>query len=246
MGFGNNSDSQASTTRAGISQATINIIDEQKQKTLTGKDTAQTVAELNRNVASNKDTSGALTNKFDATKVQNEIDAQTQITQTFGQQAAQAVGNYAASQIKHADQHIKQAQQQSDPARRAEHLQQAQQILDQWGDTGVYRLAAHTLVGGLNGDLAGAAGVAAGTLTSETVKQHLHHSAASPLLISALTTLSATATGALIGSASGHALAGTATAYNEVNNNTLYLWKNRLIAIDQLKNDLVVDLDPKD
>ena len=41
-------------------------------------------------------------------------------------------------------------------------------------------------------------------------------------------------------------LAGTATAYNEVNNNTLYLWKNRLIAIDQLKNDLFVALSGRD
>ena len=101
-------------------------------------------------------------------------------------------------------------------------------------------------MGGLAGGIAGAAGVAAGTLTSETIKQHLHHSGASTLVTSILTTVSATATGALLGSASGNALAGTATAYNEVNNNTLYLWKNRLIALDHLKNDLVVALSNRD
>ena len=107
MGFGNDSDSQVSITKAGMSQANIAITNEAKQKELTDKDTTQTVAELNRNVATDKDTSGALTNKFDATRVQNEVDAQTQITQTFGQQAAQAIGTIAQNQAK---KHKEQAQ----------------------------------------------------------------------------------------------------------------------------------------
>ena len=61
MGFGNDSDSQASTTKAGISQVNITLTDNAKQKQLTGKDTTQTLAGLNRDVSTNKDSSSAFT-----------------------------------------------------------------------------------------------------------------------------------------------------------------------------------------
>lgn len=74
-GYGKDSGSAASTTPAGISGIAGN------QSVRTG-DAETGIAKI-----------------FDADKVQKEIEAQTRITQLFGQQASQIVDNYAESQM---------------------------------------------------------------------------------------------------------------------------------------------------
>lgn len=79
VGFGKDGDSAESTTKAGISGVAGNT------DVRTG------------------DAESGIARIFDAEKVQKEIEAQTRITQLFGQQASKAVGDYAASQLKTAN-----------------------------------------------------------------------------------------------------------------------------------------------
>jgi filamentous hemagglutinin len=240
IGFGSDSDSQASTTQAGISQAHITITDDVKQKTKTGKNAAQTFAELNRNVSSDKDTSGALTNKFDATRVQNEIDAQTDITKTFGQQTAQAIGTFAQSKVKKYSDKATDLRKQAahpdnnlSPDERQALFAQADQQTDEaskWSEGGSYRVALHTVAGGLVGHVAGA--VAAGTVASAAPKlndlqrdltQSLKDAGASESVANLTSHLITQATvagvGVAVGGATGNTTAGAAVGFNIDSNN---------------------------
>lgn len=71
VGLGSDSDSQRSTTQAAISD-------------VAGNKAART-----------GDAEAGLVNRFDAERVQKEIAAQVQITQTFGQQAGKRISDYA-------------------------------------------------------------------------------------------------------------------------------------------------------
>jgi filamentous hemagglutinin len=71
VGLGRDSDSQRSTTQAAISD-------------IAGNKAART-----------GDAEAGLVNRFDAERVQKEITAQVQITQTFGQQAGKRISDYA-------------------------------------------------------------------------------------------------------------------------------------------------------
>ncbi len=153
---------------------------------------------------------------FDADRVQKEINAQTQITQLFGQQASKAIGDYAEQQKKQAQALRAQAEQERDPQRAAQLKAQAQQLDRQWGDNGTLRLAAHTVVGALTGGAGGAAGAAAGTLTAPAVAKALQEAQVDPTLAQALTALASTAVGTAVGGS-----AGGVAALNEVANNYL-------------------------
>lgn len=240
MGFGNDGDNQTSTTKAGISQAKLTITDEEKQKQLTGKDAEQTIADLSRDVSTDKDTSGALTNKFDATRVQNEVDAQTQITQTFGQQAAQAIGTFAQSKAKeYSDKATDLRKQAANPDNNLSHDErqalfvQADQQSDEaakWDEGGRYRVAMHTVAGGLVGNVAGAA--AAATVASSAPKlndlqrdltQSLKDAGASESVANLASHLiaqtAAAGVGAAVGAATGNMTAGAAVGLNIDSNN---------------------------
>lgn len=254
IGFGNDSDSQASTTKAGISQANIKITDEDKQKQLTGKDTEQTIADLNRDVSTDKDTSGALTNKFDATRVQNEIDAQTAITETFGQQTAQAIGTYTQ---RKAEEYKKQAGdligKATDPNngltndQRQALLAEAKQHTDEaekWDEGGRYRVAMHTIAGGLVGNIAGAVSAAAVAGAAQKLNDLQAHIADSlkdaglpkdmANLASQLVTQTAAAgVGAVAGAATGSTVTGTSVGLNvDANNRTFH--QEEIKKIDEL------------
>jgi len=187
-------------------------------------------------IAGNKDVrigdaETGITKIFDADKVQKEIDAQVQITQAFGQQASKAVGDYAIGQMKKAEALRRQADQlPADDPRRAELENQAKSLDDQWGEKGVLRLAAHTVIGGLTGGASGAAGAAAGTLTASAVDGQLTKAGITGPLADTLIGLASTAAGTAAGAATGGsvgATAGAATAFNEVENNYLKMkqWK---------------------
>jgi len=154
-GTANLSDDSSSVTVSGISSGVVNITDDTNQQIKTGKDTVTTLASLNRDVQTQlsfdaqgntsaiavdslgNNLAGTLTSIFDKEQVQRELNAQIQITQAFSQVAPKAVGDYAGSQYEKL--------KTSNPEEAAK-----------WADGGVYRVALHTLVGGLVGSLDGA------------------------------------------------------------------------------------------
>ena len=161
---------------------------------------------------------------FDANRVQQDVNAQVQITQTFSQYAPQAVANYADKQKAEL---TSQANKETDPAKRAALLAEAQQ----WSDGGNYRVALHTATGGLAGGLSGAVGAgtvaAAAPLMNELqsgIEDKLTAAGVNPTVakgasqVIALTT--AATTGALV---SGGSLQGAAAGLNvDANNRQLH------------------------
>ena len=211
MGFGNDSGSADSETRSGISGIAGN------QNARTGD--AQT----------------GLKPIFDADKVQQDIDAQTLITQSFGQQASKLVGDYASGKMSEAN----TLQAQAIVARRNGHETeadqldtQAEQITDQWGDNGTARIALHTAIGGLTGGMAGAAGSLTGTISAAQTANLLESAGITqknnPALYNSLVGLAGTTAGAMVGG-----VTGAGTAFNEAANNKL-LHDEQLSAIKRL------------
>ncbi len=192
-GFGYSSGSDSSVTLAGISGVAGNA------------------------AARTGDAETGLKPIFDKSKVQQDLAAQVAITQTFGKEASQQVGDYAQKQMNEAQALRTQAQGESDQGKRAELEKQAAAIERDWGDYGVLRLAAHTVIGGLTGNVGGAAGAAAGTLTAPAVADALKRAGVQGDLAKSLTALASTA----VGAAAGGSAAGGVTAFNEVTNNFL-------------------------
>jgi filamentous hemagglutinin len=193
-GVGHDSGNASSVTQSGISG-------------IAGNRTART-----------GDAETGINKVFDATKVQSESGAQTQITQAFGSQASKAIGDYATAQEAKATALRLQAKasQTTDPEQYQSLMAQADQIDSKWGDQGTLRLGAHAIVGGLTGGISGAVGVTAGALTAPEVAKALTAAHITGPLASTLTALASTAVGVAAGGT-----AGGATAYNEVNNNYL-------------------------
>ena len=134
----------------------------------------------------------------------------------FGSQASRAIGDYAQTQRNKADELRTAANRETNLTRREELNQQALQIESNWGDQGVLRLAAHTVVGGLTGGVGGAVGAAAGTVTAPLVLNQLQDVGITGTLANTLTTLASVTVGAAAGGT-----AGGGAAFNEVTNNAL-------------------------
>src|SRR5690606_26491642 len=84
IGFGQDGDSQSSTTTSGINTANL-VITDQVGQAATGTTVEQIMAGVSTDVTSDAvaASSGALTNRFDAYDVQRELDLQVQVTQAF-------------------------------------------------------------------------------------------------------------------------------------------------------------------
>lgn len=181
-----------------------------------GRAASMTLAAIS-NVAGNRavrtgDSGTGIKPIFDAGKVQREISAQVTITQAFGQQASQAIGDYAATKLMEAQ------------ALRAHgREQEAMDIESLWGASGTLRLAAHTVIGGLTGGLPGAAGAAAGMLTVSAVAESLRSAGIDDPLATVIIGLARTAAGAGVGS-----ISGATAALNEAANNYLSHSENQL------------------
>jgi filamentous hemagglutinin len=166
------SDDSNSVTVSGISGGTVNITDNTQQQALTGQDATTTVAMLNRDVstqvitnADGSQTSIAVDSQgnnlaatlnpiFDQAQVQSELDAQIQITQAFSQVAPKAVANFANNQY---GQYMAEG-----------NLEEAAK----WDEGGIYRVALHTVLGGLlTGDLSGALGAGAVAGSADLLNQ---------------------------------------------------------------------------
>lgn len=109
-GFGKDDGSAGSTTEAGISGIAGNT------------------------AVRSGDAESGIARIFDADKVQKEIEAQTKITQMFGQLAPKAVGVYAASKLKEAGDLRAQARTEKDPDRIRQLEAQAGELENHWGD----------------------------------------------------------------------------------------------------------------
>ena len=136
LGYGTDSDSDSSVTRAGITGVAGN-----------SKITTDNRAEY----------AGILENSFDAGQVNEELAAQTQITQEFGKEAPKAVAEFSQNRM--------------DAIRANPNLSADEKMaaISKWDEGGIYRVAAHTALGALGtGSVEGAlttGGVAAAAPT---------------------------------------------------------------------------------
>jgi filamentous hemagglutinin len=140
-------------TRSGISGGTIVVTDEAGQQSRTGQSATETVASLNRDVATGVDTSGRIGNNFN----RQEIEAGFAVTGAF----AREVGTYLQLNAAEADAKKKAA---NDPAlnlteaQRSQLQAEAREIERDWGPTGTYRQIATALVAAASGNVSGSSG----------------------------------------------------------------------------------------
>ena len=206
-GYSQDNGSQSSVTQSGVSGAQITITDEAKQQALTGQDAAATVASLNRDVSTDKDTSNALQKAWDANKLQEKVQAGAQIVQSFGQQASKAVGDYAGYKE---DALIEQAENEKDLVKQQALYDEA----EKWGEGGAYRVALHAAVGGLTGNVEGALGAGVSAYAVPKIAEDIKGMDIPDGLKQTLIAAAGTTIGATVGGASG----ATAAANQTINN----------------------------
>ena len=88
-GLGNSADSEHSRTNASISDASITLND-QAQQDKTGLTAEQAIANLDQTARTGQDSSNSLLKNWNGEELRQDVQAQTQITQAFGQQVAKA------------------------------------------------------------------------------------------------------------------------------------------------------------
>jgi filamentous hemagglutinin len=179
LGYGTDIDSDSSTTRAGI----------------TGIAGNSGITTDNR-----AEYAGALENVFDANRVNEELGAQTQITQEFGKEAPKAVGDFAAN-------------------RQLALIEQGKvDEADKWAEGGAYRVAMHTLVGAIaTGSVDGALASGTTAVSIPAVSRYLDEQGVDETTKAAL--LLGLSAG--IGSVVGGDTAGAASSVNQTQNNYL-------------------------
>ena len=211
VGIGSDKGSAASTTTAGISG-------------VTGDAAART-----------GDKSTSIAPIFDKEKTQKEVAAQVAITQEFGKQASKLGGTEADKQREALKAQAKQAQDSGN-------TEQAQTLLAEaakWDEGGEYRVAMHTVIGGLTGGTSGAVGAGAGSAAAPALnelqsqlQQGLQKAGLGESASKVIASLASGATAAGIGAAaSGGTTAGAATAFNaDMNNRQLHPDEKKKIA----------------
>ena len=146
LGYGTDSDSDSSITKGGVS----------------GYNDLEGILLTTEN---REALGGKLESVFDASRVTEELGAQTQITKEFGKEAPKAVGDFFDNRIKA----IRADTALSDTEKLA--------AIKKWDEGGIYRVAAHTALGALGtGSIEGAmttGGVAAAAPTLNDVQAKL-------------------------------------------------------------------------
>ncbi|MGA4440942.1 hypothetical protein [Psychrobacter pocilloporae] len=117
IGYGTDSDSDSSITKGGVS----------------GYNDPQGIFTTDNREA----LAGKLENNFDASRVNEELGAQTQITQEFGKEAPKAVAEFSQNRINA----IKANPDLS--------IDEKLTAIAKWNEGGIYRVAAHTALGAL-------------------------------------------------------------------------------------------------
>jgi filamentous hemagglutinin len=159
---------------------------------------------------------GTLVKDWNIQTIVKDVQAQAQITQEFGQNASKAVGDYANSKLKEANDLYDQAAAEVDPGKKAALYAQADQLDNNWKEGGAYRIAAHAAVGGLTGGAGGAAGAAASSIAIPAIGEQIANLDIPVPVKQALVM----AMGAAIGATAG-GTAGAAGGFNEASNNYL-------------------------
>ncbi|QBP75062.1 filamentous hemagglutinin N-terminal domain-containing protein [Herbaspirillum huttiense] len=211
IGFGTSSGSESSTTRSGISQADIKITDDKAQQSKTGKTAEQTIASINTDVSSDRDTSGKLTKQWDAQALQADVQAQAQITELFGKNAAKEIGSYATTKVNELNAKIEVAQSEDEKAALIAER-------DNWSEGGLYRTALHTAAGLLGGGVGGAIGAATSSVAMPQLAKLIDNTDLPLPIRQAMAQAAAAALGGLAGGASGLA----AGIHVEANNRQLH------------------------
>nr|CUV15759.1 conserved protein of unknown function [Ralstonia solanacearum] len=174
------SGSGSSVTGSGISGGAIHITDDAKQQALTGKDAEQTVASVNRNVSTERDSSNALKPIFN----EKEIQAGFEIVGALQREA----GTFLSNRAKDVDQKNAQAKdadaKAADPSNgltdeqrlalrdQASALRsEAQAINDKWGAGGTYRQITTALMAGVGGNVTGSTAQFAQNMVVNYVQQ---------------------------------------------------------------------------
>ncbi|CAM3889789.1 hemagglutinin repeat-containing protein [Ectopseudomonas alcaliphila] len=173
-------DETSSVTHSGISAADIEIRDDAGQQTLTGSTAEQTIASLNRDVSTDRDTSNALKPIFN----EEELRAGFEIAGAFTRE----VGTFLDNKAKEADAKKRQAEEAearaldpnnglSDEQRltlldQSRSLQQeVRRIGDDWGAGGTYRQIATALVAAASGNISAGGGEFAQGMVVNYVQQ---------------------------------------------------------------------------
>lgn len=179
LGYGTDGDSDSSITRAGI----------------TGIAGNSAITTDNR-----ADYAGALESVFDETRVDEELGAQTQITQEFGKEAPKAVGDFASN-------------------RQIDLLNQGKvEEADKWAEGGAYRVALHTLIGAIaTGSVDGALASGTTAVSIPAVSNYLDKQGVDETTKSALLLGLSAGVGAVVGGDT----ASTATSFSQTQNNHL-------------------------
>jgi len=237
--FGAASESDSSTTRSAISGATLTI----GTKT-TRSDKGEAATDSSGKAINTAATTGVDTAaKLAKPSTLEDIQAQVQITQSFGSQASKAVGDYADSKLKESKQLQAQANQTSDPEQKAALQKQADDLNSTWGEGGAGRVALHTVVGGLTGNTAGAVGAAAASSAAPAlndlqtkISQGLKDAGVSDSVADSAGKIISGTTAVGIGAVAGGGATGAVAAGNEdFNNRQLHPSEKQLIA--QLAKD---------
>jgi hypothetical protein len=201
-GAGFDKGSASGSTKSAISSANVTITDDAKQLSLTGQTAQETIASINT------DTTNAnqnITPIFDASKVTGEVEATAQIMQSFTQYAPKAVADYSSAKASELRKEGKEEEAKK------------------WDEGGAYRVATHTIVGGLAGDIAGALGAGVSAQTVPAIGEMINSTDLPSEVKQTLVALAGTAIGAAAGATTGDggALTGGATGYAQTVNNYL-------------------------
>ena len=192
VGYGRDSEHDASVTKSGINTANIAVTDKDAQQARTGQSVEQTLASVATHITTDTaaEKSGALGNNFDKDRVQKELDLQVRVTQEFDRtrQAAKAQLNGRIDALK-------SSLDTADPAQYAEILEKIDslQTLGLLLDSVSMGLYAPT--DSLGGSLAAAASPFAAKAIGEYFANHPGQEAAHALAHAALAAAVAAAGG---------------------------------------------------
>lgn len=153
------------------------------------------------------DASTGIEKIFDANAVAKDISGQMLIMQTFTREAPKAVARYADSKINE----LRAEQEQTSETPRREALEEE---ISRWREGGSYRVALHAAVGGLAGNVAGAAGAGASAAIVPQIAELIDRADLPAAVKDSLVALSGVATGAIVGGEAGSAAALGQTANN--------------------------------
>ena len=221
-GFSDKSGSSSGTSYAGVSAGTINITDDQKQQQLTGQTAAQAIAAINTNPKEVGVTNaGSISQQWNGQQLTSTVQANAQITAAFGSAAAKAIGAYATQTANDLKAQAAVAGQNGNTDQQAQLLAQAAN----WDEGGSYRVGLHTIVGGLTGNLQGAAGAFTSAEAMPQIAQAISTMGMPDTLAKGVEQVVATALGAVVGGGSGAA----AGLNVEANNRQLHQTETQII-----------------